>query len=77
MGRGRNQYLPLSRQEKNEVDIVMERDDGKIFGVEVKASASVTQQGFKGLHELKLYGGDKYVRGNSCIYRSAVITNEI
>jgi len=41
----------------------MERDDGKIIGVEVKASASVKQQDFKGLHELELYGGDKFVRG--------------
>ena len=52
------------RDKKNdEVDIVMERDDGKIIGVEVKASASVKQQDFKGLHELELYAGDKFVRG--------------
>ncbi len=50
-------------KKKNEVDIVMERDDGKFIGVEVKASASVKQQDFKGLYELDLYGGEKFMRG--------------
>ena len=50
-------------KKKNEVDIVLERDDGKIIGVEVKASASVKQQDFKGLYEFELYGGNKIVRG--------------
>jgi len=50
-------------KKKNEVDIVLEKDDGKIIGVEVKASASIKQQDFKGLYELELYGGSQFVRG--------------
>jgi predicted AAA+ superfamily ATPase len=50
-------------KKKNEVDIVMERDDGKIIGIEIKASASVKQQDFKGLYEFELYGGNKFARG--------------
>lgn len=38
--------------EKNEVDIVLERDDGAILGVEVKASATVSPSDFSGLRKL-------------------------
>jgi predicted AAA+ superfamily ATPase len=56
-----------------EVDFVLERSDGKIVGIEVKAGKRVTADDFSGLHELQglapdsfvagivLYGGDKTV----------------
>jgi len=50
-------------KKKNEVDIVIEKDDGKIIGIEVKASASLTQNDFKGLYELFLYSGDRFDKG--------------
>lgn len=50
-------------KKKNEVDIVIEKDDGKIMGIEVKASASLTQNDFKGLYELFLYSGDRFDKG--------------
>lgn len=60
-------------QEKHEVDIVLERDDGKVVGIEVKASASVENRDFAGLKVLSracatdfvfgcvLYDGDEVV----------------
>lgn len=39
-------------QDGHEVDIVLERDDGAIAGIEVKASATVTAGDFSGLKKL-------------------------
>jgi uncharacterized protein len=39
-------------KDQHEVDFVLERDDGAIVGVEVKASATVTEQDFVGLRRL-------------------------
>ena len=39
-------------QQMREVDIVLERDDGKIVGIEVKASATVKSSDFSGLRSL-------------------------
>lgn len=39
-------------QQMREVDIVLERDDGMVVGVEVKAAAAVTARDFKGLQTL-------------------------
>lgn len=39
-------------QQMREVDIVLERDDGMIVGIEVKASATVKSSDFAGLHTL-------------------------
>ncbi len=39
-------------QQMNEVDIVLERDDGMIVGIEVKASATVKSRDFAGLRTL-------------------------
>ena len=50
-------------KKKNKVDIVIEKDDGKVIGVEVKASASVGRDDFKGLHELSLYAGNRFDKG--------------
>lgn len=48
---------------KNEVDLVLEQADGNIIGIEVKASASITQQDFKGLKTLAEYAGQKFRHG--------------
>ena len=50
-------------KKKNEVDIVIEKDDGKIIGIEVKASTSLNQNDFKGLYELSLYSSDRFDKG--------------
>lgn len=39
-------------QQMHEVDIVLERDDGMIVGIEVKASATVKSSDFAGLRTL-------------------------
>src|SRR5690606_38011339 len=39
-------------QSNREVDFVVEWDDGRLAGVEVKASATVTHQDFRGLRTL-------------------------
>jgi uncharacterized protein len=39
-------------QQMHEVDIVLERDDGALVGIEVKASASVTSSDFSGIRKL-------------------------
>jgi predicted AAA+ superfamily ATPase len=46
-----------------EVDMVMERDDGKLVGVEVKASATVTASDFRGLRKLKQAAKKQFVAG--------------
>ncbi len=46
-----------------EVDIVMERDDGMIAGIEVKASATVRSGDFAGLRALAEPGGDRFAFG--------------
>ena len=48
---------------KREVDIVLERDDSRIVGVEVKASASVRQEDFKGLAALAEFAGGTFAGG--------------
>ena len=48
---------------KREVDIVMERGDSRIIGVEVKASASVRKEDFLGLAALAESAGDTFERG--------------
>jgi len=46
-----------------EVDIVLERDDGMIAGIEVKASASVNADDFSGLNALADACGDRFAYG--------------
>lgn len=46
-----------------EVDIVLENAAGKIIGIEVKSSQTVTAQDFKGLTYLSEIAGDKFVQG--------------
>jgi predicted AAA+ superfamily ATPase len=46
-----------------EVDIVLERDDGAIVGIEVKASATVKSSDFAGLRALAEACGDRFAFG--------------
>jgi predicted AAA+ superfamily ATPase len=48
---------------KHEVDIVLERDNNQIIGVEIKASATIKQQDFKGLIKLAEYNPSKFQYG--------------
>ncbi len=48
---------------KNEVDIVIERDNNKIIGIEVKASATIKPQDFKGLIKLAEFNPIKFQYG--------------
>jgi uncharacterized protein len=46
-----------------EIDIVLERDDGMIAGIEVKASATVKASDFSGLRALSEVSGDRFAFG--------------
>lgn len=46
-----------------EVDIVLERDDGRIVGIEVKASATVVHGDFSGLRVLADAAKDQFACG--------------
>ena len=50
-------------KDRNEVDIVIEDLGGRVAGIEVKASATVTTADFKGLRRLAAGAGDRFVRG--------------
>ena len=46
-----------------EVDVVVERGPLELAGIEVKASATVTQADFKGLRKLKEASGERFKAG--------------
>ncbi len=50
-------------QQMREVDIVLERDDGIIAGIEIKASATVRSGDFAGLRTLAEASGDRFACG--------------
>ena len=50
-------------RDRREVDIVLERDDGMIAGIEVKASATVKSGDFAGLRALAEACGDRFAFG--------------
>jgi predicted AAA+ superfamily ATPase len=49
--------------QQREVDIVLERDDGKIVGIEIKASATVKHSDFNGLETLAQICGNRFAQG--------------
>lgn len=51
------------RQDRHEVDVVIERPSGEIVGVEVKASATVRPADFAGLRQLRERVGERMVAG--------------
>lgn len=50
-------------KDQHEVDLVLERDDGAMVGIEVKASATVTAHDFGGLRRLARTCGDRLKLG--------------
>lgn len=50
-------------RDMREIDIVLERDDGMIAGIEVKASAAVRAGDFAGLRALAAVCGDRFAFG--------------
>ena len=50
-------------KDQDEVDVVIEDRRGRIVGIEVKASATVRPQDFRGLRQLQEAVGDRFVRG--------------
>jgi predicted AAA+ superfamily ATPase len=56
-------YHYRTSDNRYEVDLVLEARDGRVVGIECKASSTVTKDSFKGLHALKEDAGSKFVRG--------------
>ncbi|MDO6966639.1 ATP-binding protein [Rhizobium alvei] len=50
-------------KDRDEVDVVIEDRRGRIIGIEVKASATVKADDFRGLRQLQAAVGDRFVRG--------------
>ena len=48
---------------KNEVDIILEQDDGRLIGIEVKASSTIRESDFKGLKKFAELVGDRLKYG--------------
>ncbi len=57
------QFFHFRTQNGREVDLVLETPDGRIAGLETKASATVTADDFKGLRHLAEVAHSKFVRG--------------
>jgi uncharacterized protein len=50
-------------KDQYEVDLVLERDDGDIIGIEIKAAATVAETDFRGLRRLAAACGDRFKLG--------------
>jgi predicted AAA+ superfamily ATPase len=50
-------------KQKNEVDIILEQADGALIGIEVKASSTVRESDFKGIHKFSELVGEKFKYG--------------
>lgn len=57
------QLLHFRTSDGKEVDFVLERPDGTIFGIEVKKSSSVNFSDFNGLNTLALHTGNDFTGG--------------
>lgn len=57
----------------DEVDLVLEGHDGRVSGIEVKASATVSAADFRGLKALEATAGKRFVRGVVLYTGSAVV----
>jgi predicted AAA+ superfamily ATPase len=55
-------FFHFRNKDKVEVDIIMEQGQ-QLAGIEIKASATVTKDDFKGLNKLKEYCGDSFAAG--------------
>lgn len=59
--------------QQNEVDVVLEREDGAVAGIEVKASATVGPADFRGLRRLAEATGDRFAFGGLLYDGQAVV----
>ena len=50
-------------KQKNEVDLVLEKSDSKVIGIEVKASATIRANDFEGLIKLADFAGQHFDQG--------------
>jgi predicted AAA+ superfamily ATPase len=50
-------------RDRREVDLVLERRDGSVAGIEVKTAASVTTADFRGWRHLRDKLGDRFKQG--------------
>lgn len=50
-------------KDQDEVDLVIEDRRGRIIGIEIKASATVRSDDFRGLRQLQQAVGDRFIRG--------------
>jgi len=56
-------FYHFRNKDKIEVDIVLERAAHEVTGIEVKASATVTNKDFRGLRKLKQASGERFTTG--------------
>ena len=56
-------FSHFRERNQHEVDLVIEDDDGRVVGVEVKASATVSAGDFSGLRRLEAACADRFVLG--------------
>jgi predicted AAA+ superfamily ATPase len=59
----RLEFSHFRDKQQNEVDVVVENRQGRVLGIEVKASATVTTADFAGLHRLAEGVGDRFMMG--------------
>ena len=45
------------------MDIILEQDDGRLIGIEVKASSTIRESDFKGLSKFAEFVGDRLKHG--------------
>lgn len=69
--------LHFSESERAEVDIVLERGDGGVFGIEVKMADHVRGRDLRGLRRLRDLAGDRWVGGALLgAYPAAIATED-
>ena len=56
-------FLHFSESERAEVDLVIERPDGRLIGIEVKLAARVDSEATKGLRRLRQLAGRRWAGG--------------
>jgi len=56
-------FFHFSESERAEVDLVLERWDGQVVGIEVKLAARVGPEDFKGLRRLRTLAGARWLGG--------------
>ena len=59
----RYQFFHFRDKERNEVDVVLEDRRGRVVGIEVKASATVSSEDFSGMRRLAQACGDRFTFG--------------